>query len=77
MKHHGNIVEKEHPMSAQDVSKGMGMMLLHEDLARARTREWLELAERNRLARRTAAVNRWRWLATWAARRASRAACAL
>jgi hypothetical protein len=77
MKHHGNIVEKEHPMSAQDVSKGMGMMLLHEDLARARMQARLELAEQHRLAKRMAAVNRWRRLSRWAAQRASQAACAL
>lgn len=77
MKLERNIVDRKRWMYAERRPKGMGMMLLHEDLARARTRETLEFAEHERFARKLAATNRWSWLASWAARQANRAACGL
>jgi len=48
-------------------------MLLHEALARARMREDQRLAREARLARRLVSARRWRRLAGYADRRASRA----
>ena len=47
-------------------------MLFPEDLARIRCHELHEEARRYRLAHRIAAERWWRWLANYAARRASR-----
>jgi hypothetical protein len=64
-------------MYADQQPKGMGLMLLYEDLARERMRETLDFAEHERLARKLAAANRWRWLARWAAKQANKAAYGL
>ena len=52
-------------------------MLLHEALARDRMREDQRHAREARLARRLASARRWRRLAGYASRRASRAAAGL
>ena len=52
-------------------------MLLHEVLARTRMREDQRHAREARLARRLASARRWRRLAGYASRRASRAAAGL
>lgn len=52
-------------------------MLLYETLARERMREDQQHARDARLARRLASVRRWRLLAGYAGRRASRAAAGL
>ena len=52
-------------------------MLLHEALARDRMREDQHHAREARLARRLASIRRWRRLAGYASRRASRAAAGL
>ncbi len=52
-------------------------MLLHEALARDRMREDQRRAREARLARRLASVRRWRRLADYASRRASRATAGL
>ncbi|MBB5153348.1 hypothetical protein [Saccharopolyspora phatthalungensis] len=49
-------------------------MLLPEDLSRLRSKELLDEAHRQRLARQVAAGRWWRWLADYAGRRAERAA---
>jgi hypothetical protein len=45
-------------------------MLLHEELARSRMRDYQRQAERDRLAKRVVAARRWDRLAAWSARRA-------
>jgi hypothetical protein len=55
-------------------NQGIGRMLLHEDLARARMRDSENLAERQRLAHRLIVANRWRRLSGWAQKRALRSA---
>jgi len=55
-------------------AKGNAVMLLHEDLARARMRESQRVAAQARLARRLGTVRRWRRLAAWANSHAARAA---
>jgi hypothetical protein len=55
-------------------AQGNAIMLLHEDLARARMRESQRVAAQARLARRLGTVRRWRRLAEWASRHAIRAA---
>ncbi|HYZ08921.1 MAG TPA: hypothetical protein VE709_10180 [Pseudonocardiaceae bacterium] len=52
-------------------------MLLHEILAQARMREDQLRAQEARLARRLASARRWRRLAGYASRRASRATAGL
>lgn len=52
-------------------------MLLHEALVRARMREDQRVAREARLARRLVSARRWRRLAGYAYRRASRAAAEL
>ena len=52
-------------------------MLLHEILARARMREDQRRAREARLARRLASARRWRPIAGYASRRASRATAGL
>ncbi len=52
-------------------------MLLHEVLSRTRMREDQRRAREARLARRLASARRWRRIAGYASRRASRAAAAL
>lgn len=53
------------------------VMLLYEVLARARMREDQQYAREARLARRLVSARRWRRLAGYAGRRASRAAAGL
>jgi hypothetical protein len=55
-------------------TQGIGQMLLHEDLARVRMRDAERFAERQRLARRLAAADRWRRLSGWALKRAAASA---
>ena len=54
-------------------TKGNAIMLLHEDLARARMRESQRVAAQARLARRLGSARRWRRLAVWANRHAAKA----
>jgi hypothetical protein len=77
MKHERTTAGTKRWTYTEQKSKGMGLMLLYEDLARARMRDTLEFAENERLVRKLAAANRWRWLARWAAKQANRAACGL
>jgi hypothetical protein len=53
--------------------KGNAVLLLHEDLARARMRESQRAAAQARLARRLGSARRWHRLAEWASRHASKA----
>jgi hypothetical protein len=70
-----NAVDQEQKsMSAMFDPKGNAVMLLHEDLARARMRESQRVAAQQRLARRLSTARRWRRLASWAGRHASKAA---
>jgi hypothetical protein len=54
--------------------KGTAIMLLQEELARARMRESQRAAAEMRMARRLSSARRWERLAKWASRRAARAA---
>jgi hypothetical protein len=54
--------------------KGTGVMLLQEELARARMRESQRAAAEMRMARRLSSARRWERLAKWTSRRAARAA---
>jgi hypothetical protein len=56
---------------------GAVMLLMQEDLARARMRESQSSAAEWRLARRLVSARRWSRLAQWAARRAAEANRAL
>jgi hypothetical protein len=49
------------------------VMLLQEDLARARMRESQRVAAQERLARRLVSARRWNRIARWAAERAAEA----
>lgn len=69
--------QEDKPMKRTFEPRGNAVMLLHEDLARARMRESQRMAAQLRLARRLATADRWRRLADWAARHASKAAAAL
>lgn len=60
-------------MSAGFDAKGNAVMLLHEDLARARMRESQRMAAHQRLVRRLTTARRWRRVARWAEQHASRA----
>ena len=61
------------PMTDTYRPEGNTVMLLHEDLARARMRESQRVAAEERLARRLASARRWRRLAGWAGRHAAEA----
>jgi hypothetical protein len=63
-----------HDFMTEPIPKGTKAMLLHEDLARERMREAERVAEESRLVRRLSAAKRWERVATWALRRADRAA---
>lgn len=52
--------------------KGLHTMSLNEELVRIRIHEAQRYAEEQRLAHRLSAVQRWRRLSSWAARRAAR-----
>jgi hypothetical protein len=54
--------------------KGTAVMLLQEELARARMRESQREAAEMRMARRLSSARRWERLAKWTSRRAARAA---
>jgi hypothetical protein len=69
-----NATGERNPMLNDYDPKGTAVMLLHEDLARARMRESQRVAADQRLARRLVSVRRWRRLARWANRHASQAA---
>lgn len=64
------------PMTDNNFSNG-DMMLLQEELARARMQESQRTAAQERLARRLASARRWQRLARWAARHASEASRSL
>jgi hypothetical protein len=54
--------------------KGTAVMLLQEELARARMRESQRAAAEMRMARRLSSARRWERLAAWTSRRAAHAA---
>ena len=54
--------------------KGTAVMLLQEELARARMRESQREAAEMRMARRLSSARRWERLAAWTSRRAAHAA---
>ncbi len=68
---------QQNPMTDEYYPNGAVMLLMHEDLARARMRESQRAAEQSRLARRLSSARRWNRLAGWAGRRASEANRAL
>lgn len=67
----------QNPMNEDFYPNGTVMLLMQEDLARARMRESQRAAAEWRLARRLASARRWSRLARWASRRASEARSAL
>lgn len=66
----------QNPMT-DDYYPNEAVMLLQEDLARARMRESQRSAAEWRMARRLASARRWSRLARWAARHATEANRAL
>jgi hypothetical protein len=60
------------PMTKHHYPYG-AVMLLQEDLARARMRESQRVAAQRRLARRLVSIRRWNRIARWAAERAAEA----
>ncbi|MBW0114870.1 hypothetical protein [Pseudonocardia abyssalis] len=58
-------------------TRGHGMLLMDEALARSRQQEAEQAARDHALARQLTAGRRWSWLAAFAARRAERARRAL
>lgn len=62
---------QQHPMTDDYYPNGAVMLLMHEDLARARMRESQRVAAQRRLARRLSSARRWSRLASWADRHAS------
>jgi hypothetical protein len=67
----------QHQMTDDYYPNGAVMLLMQEDLARARMRESQRSAAEWRLARRLASARRWSRLARWAARHAAEANRAL
>ena len=67
------VKQEFEPLTNRYDAKGNAVMLLHEDLARARMRESQRAAAESRLARRLGSARRWRRLADWANRHASKA----
>jgi hypothetical protein len=68
---------QQNPMTDEYYPNGAVMLLMQEDLARARMRESQRTAAEWRLARRLTSARRWNRLAGWAGRRASEANHAL
>ena len=68
-----NATRNTQQMTEDFYPNGAVMLLMHEDLARARMRESQRAAADQRLARRLASARRWNRLARWAGRRASEA----
>jgi hypothetical protein len=68
---------QQHPMTEDYYPNGAVMLLMHEDLARARMQESQRSAAQSRLARRLTSARRWSRLAGWAGRRAAEANRAL
>jgi hypothetical protein len=68
---------RQHPMTDEYYPNGAVMLLMQEDLARARMRESQRSAAEWRLARRLSSARRWTRLADWAGRHASAANRAL
>ena len=68
---------QQHPMTEHYYPNGAVMLLMHEDLARARMQESQRSAAEWRLARRLTSARRWSRLAGWAGRRAAEANRAL
>ena len=68
---------QQHPMTKAYYPNGAVMLLMHEDLARARMQESQRAAAESRLARRLTSARRWSRLAGWAGRRAAEANRAL
>jgi hypothetical protein len=68
---------QQHPMTKDYYPNGAVMLLMHEDLARARMQESQRSAAESRLARRLTSARRWSRLAGWAGRRAAEANRAL
>jgi hypothetical protein len=64
---------QQNPMTDDYHPNGAVMLLMHEDLARARMRESQRSAAEWRLARRLTSARRWTRLAGWAGRRATEA----
>lgn len=64
---------QQHPMTEDYYPNGAVMLLMHEDLARARMQESQRSAAELRLARRLTSARRWSRLAGWAGRRAAEA----
>lgn len=56
-----------------DIQGEVSMNLLHEQLARARSREVGDEIREHNEARRIRSIRRWRRLAHWAAKRAEKA----
>jgi hypothetical protein len=65
------------PMTDDFYPNGAVMLLMQEDMARARMRESQRAAAEWRLARRLTSARRWSRLARWSARRAAEANRAL
>jgi hypothetical protein len=63
----------QHPMTDEYYPNGAVMLLMQEDLARARMRESQRTAADWRLARRLTSARRWNRLANWAGRHAAAA----
>jgi hypothetical protein len=68
---------QRNPMTTEYYPNGADMLLMQEDLARARMRESQRSAAEWRLARRLTSARRWSRLAVWAGRHASEANRAL
>ncbi|EHR49353.1 hypothetical protein SacmaDRAFT_1064 [Saccharomonospora marina XMU15] len=60
------------PRTTRYRKREFSQMLLNEELARARIRDWLQAAEGQRDARVARAASRWERLARWASGRSRR-----
>lgn len=65
--------QKDQPMNSTFDAKEVAVMLLHEDLARARMRESQRVAAQGRLVRRLSKARRWQRIAEWARRHEAKA----
>jgi hypothetical protein len=68
-----STTRNSNPMTDSYYPNGAVMLLMHEDLARARMRESQRAAAQWRLARRLTSARRWNRLARWASRHAAEA----
>jgi hypothetical protein len=72
MNPNGQTQRNNQNVNAYTHPKGTAVMLLQEELARARMRESQRTAAEMRIARRLSSARRWERLALWTSKRAAR-----